>query len=323
MLPKCRISLSIGRLPADAITVVMAFDDHWAPYAAATISSVCAHAGNPIQFVVLTTNLSVQNTTKFSQLIGDSSHALRIMEVDPNVTSAFTSSSLWWSNSVYLRLVSPEILDFGKAIYLDADIIVRSPLDALFNYNLDGAAIAGVVDISDRLLQAAPGLNWLNLPKGDNYINTGVLLMDLSRLRSQGFFGAALAWYNRNSSRVRLVDQCILNSVLSGQKAHLHPRWNIRQLSSPAPQFRSMLSSKLEAVFHFNGAVKPWSSGADKELYKQWIKHLPSTLFDERDCIRPVSTVDPSFMEFINTVEKAFADAKITPTVNLRDFYGV
>lgn len=186
-----------------------------------------------------------------------------------------------------------------------------------------GAAIAGVVDISDRLLQAAPGLNWLNLPKGDNYINTGVLLMDLSRLRSQGFFGEALAWYNRNSSLVRLVDQCILNSLLSGQKAYLHPLWNIRQLSSPAPQFRSMLSSKLEAVFHFNGAVKPWSSSVDKELYRQWIKYLPSTLFDERDYIRPVSTVDPSFMEFINMVEKAFADAKITPTVNLRELYGM
>ena len=316
-MPDHRTVFSVGNLGGEPITVLMAFDNEWAPYAATTIASTCVHAVSPVQIVVLTTNLSSKNAERFCSLISSSIHALKIIRIDPDMTKKFGSLG-WWSNAAYLRLAAAEIVDTEKIIYLDSDIIVKCPLDELFSLDLRSAAVAGVVDIPSRLLQMSPRLNWLNLPKSDHYINTGVLLMDLSRLRSQGFFDAAINWYGRNHGSVRLADQCVLNSVLINQKAYLHPRWNIRQLSLPTQDFASMLCSNLSAIFHFNVATKPWTEGADTAVYQEWLRYFRKTTYVKEDCDRSIRNPDPSFLKHINEIEKAFREAGIDPKASLR-----
>jgi lipopolysaccharide biosynthesis glycosyltransferase len=303
------------------INVLMAIDDKWAPYAAATMSSVFRSATGTVQITLLTISLSEENKNKLRRILSSPQHDLRIVDVDPAMLEAFGSTA-FWSKAVYVRLASENLVDLDRVIYLDADIIVRTPLDELFHHDLKGAAVAGVIDIPDRLLRLAPGLNWLNLPMGEHYLNSGVLLMDLSRLRSINFFRSAREWYRDHQNIVRLSDQCVINAVLENRKAQLHPRWNIRQLSMPNDQFASMFCSSLSGIFHFNVATKPWTDGCNPAIYQEWRKHLPEIGYAEADYKRAASKPDASFIKHMEDVERAFAQAKIKPKISIRRLFG-
>ncbi|OOB79509.1 MAG: hypothetical protein BEN18_00430 [Epulopiscium sp. Nuni2H_MBin001] len=90
------------------------------------------------------------------------------------------------STSTYYRLLITEILaDYSKCIYLDSDIIVLQDLSDLFNINMEEYYLAGVKDLKASLL-AERFINTLNLSTVDYYINGGVLVMNLNKIRLDG-----------------------------------------------------------------------------------------------------------------------------------------
>lgn len=111
-----------------------------------------------------------------------------------NVKGRFTVTTLW-------RLLIPHFLEESKCLYLDADTLVTDNLSEF--YNIAPETIAGVVDtgISRRHLD--------QLGFKGNYINAGVLLMNLEGIRRQNIHNKWVSLANKR--RFGSQDQDIIN----------------------------------------------------------------------------------------------------------------
>ena len=139
-----------------------------------------------------------------------------------------------WSRAAMGRLRIPTLTE-GRVLHLDGDTMTFVDIAPLFDLDLHDDIVAGVRDF-------AP-LHWISKdsPMGrsrlpillelmspypiHDYFNSGVLLMDTDRIRSDGTLLGMLA-DTKLAQRLYYPDQDLLNIALKGRAAFLHPRWN-------------------------------------------------------------------------------------------------
>ena len=140
-----------------------------------------------------------------------------------------------WSRAAMGRLCIPTLME-GRVLHLDGDTMTFADIAPLFDLDLHDDVAAAVRDF-------AP-LHWIskNSPMGrsrlpvvtelmnpypiHDYFNSGVLLMDADRIRSDGVLLETLADMDL-ARRLYYPDQDLLNIALKGRTAFLHPRWNV------------------------------------------------------------------------------------------------
>lgn len=122
-----------------------------------------------------------------------------ISKDSPNYNSIYTQMS-------FLRCYFSKILNEDKILYIDADAIVVDNIQELWDIDLKDNVIAGVheggTDWNAHL--CTYGLN-------DTYINSGVLLMDLKKIREEKLDDSML--YLLNHNHFWYPDQDIINLV--------------------------------------------------------------------------------------------------------------
>ncbi|GHD38805.1 hypothetical protein GCM10007053_29720 [Halioglobus pacificus] len=165
----------------------------------------------------------------------------------------------------YFRLLIPELIDVERVLYLDSDIIVRGPLDDLFNIDLEGALVGACIDYgSDRPRQ-------LGFPAHASYLNSGVMVMDLIGMRESNFSRTVIDQIRETPEKIEFVDQCGLNLVLKGEFKHIAPKYNFQSIFFDATFRRSLTCGDRKAletamvdptVIHFSGSVKPWHTSS-------------------------------------------------------------
>lgn len=69
----------------------------------------------------------------------------------------------------------------NKIIYLDLDVMIEKDIFEFWNIDLQGKEVAGVVDTKFYSIHPVPYIKDIS-----NYVNAGVLLMDLKRMRENG-----------------------------------------------------------------------------------------------------------------------------------------
>lgn len=182
----------------------------------------------------------------------------------------------WVSRAVYLRLAIGETLDpTGTVLYLDADTLIRGDLRPLLGTPLGGAPLGAVRDPQNPVIGtgiALPAWASLGLPRGRDYFNSGVMLLDLPECDRLGLFGAARQFLAGHPDKVMLWDQDALNVAAADRWQRLDRKWNTFGLSALAaqPGYRhddaepySPLAMLLAdephaAILHFAGPTKPW-----------------------------------------------------------------
>lgn len=182
------------------------------------------------------------------------------------------------------RLLLPEI-HRGRVIYLDGDVIARRDLNALWQTDLQGRAIgaclapgvqvmlakartsraASARKAADKTLARGRKLDGIDM---HGYFNSGVMLLDLDRIRARG-----LAEPMRDieaTARYTSRDQDWLNMVFRDDRLILPPEWNSgwgdpKTGKSYVPAElcdRFKVSREDPAIIHFTGFEKPWQAAS-------------------------------------------------------------
>lgn len=113
-------------------------------------------------------------------------------------------------------------VDVSKVLYIDTDTLVRKPLRELYDTDLEGNALAAVVD---------PGCLFLDKEKfplisgNREYFNSGVMLIDLDKIRDGGF-ETALFHRKRTQPNLLFQDQDVLNAEFFRYVKLLQPKFN-------------------------------------------------------------------------------------------------
>jgi len=121
-----------------------------------------------------------------------------------------------YSVGMMFRLLIPEALPLEKVIYLDCDIVVSMDIRELWDIPLDDFSIAGVRDVANESglkLELSKFYRWKLIdcdPK--TYINSGVMLMNLTRIRQKfGLTEQYPLWFNQYKHLAHTPDQDFIN----------------------------------------------------------------------------------------------------------------
>ena len=243
------------------VPIFFSVNDAYSPFLATAIHSIRENASPDYRYHIhiLTDDISEENRRRLSALGGEDfciefhplSRLLRslpaVEKLSQHCFGAFSSLT------IYFRLFIPELFpQYDKGIYLDADLVVPGDISRLYREPLGRRLVGAVADYS--IQKIAPFMQYIDEYVGvdhKNYVNSGVLLLNMKRLREVDLSGRFLSWVEKYGLETVAPDQDYLNALCWDGIHYLDPDWN----AMPSECLSSMDNPQ---IIHFNLASKPW-----------------------------------------------------------------
>jgi lipopolysaccharide biosynthesis glycosyltransferase len=196
-----------------------------------------------------------------------------------------------WNISTFYRLFLPTLLpeDVDRVLFIDCDTIVLESLTPLCEMDMQGKWLWGVDDCRGEKYRTELGLS----PK-DNYINNGVLLIDIEAWRQENVEQLFLEYIRDNQGDITYVDQGVQNGVVAGRgkSGLLPPKYNaltvffdftyenlIKLRKPPVPMTKEAHREAVEhpAIVHFQSCfksgVRPWVKGCKHPMLEKYLAY--------------------------------------------------
>ena len=206
---------------------------------------------------------------------------LKFLEIDLEILKDCpTNDKIHYGNiMMYARILLPSMLpNLDKVIYLDCDLVVNKDLIDLWRTDVTDVAVAMAPDL---LCQDKGTLSRLGID--NNYLNSGVIVMNLDYWRKHDVQNRLLSYIIDKGNELIYNDQDALNVILQDERRQLPVKYNVTPYHYhknleyyPAKLREEIQKSRLDPViFHYLGPVKPWSLGCylpGKQLFKKYQK---------------------------------------------------
>ncbi len=287
--------------------VLCTTDERYAMPLAVTLISAVDHlrVGHRLCVYLMDAGLNPETRNRLQSSLSQHPIDLHIMRANASELSEL-SISHHISHTAYLRLIADRWLppDLDRVIYLDSDLLVCDSLTELWDLELRDHAVLAVPDVACPYVDARHGCpNYrkaspymacltpvrnhreLGIAAHSLYFNSGVMVMNLRRWRSERLGDRLLDCLRDNRDHVWCWDQYALNVVLAGQWGRLPLRWNV---GSHAFEYPSIECSPLDvdefaaslqqpAIWHFTTEIKPWHYHSRHPLREQFFAVLDRT----------------------------------------------
>ncbi len=212
------------------------------------------------------------------------------------------------THTAYLRLLAGRLLPnhIDKIIYLDSDLLICDDIAKLWDMPLQDDYALAVPDVacpfvdsrfadcnfrksSPYLAAIAPIANWkaLDLNPAAPYFNSGVMVLNVARMREEQIERALLQCLHENSRYVWCWDQYALNVVFANAWQPISLKWNqgAHVFEFPNESFSPLNADEfLEArdkpsIIHFTTEWKPWDYANRHPLKDLFYQQLDQTAF--------------------------------------------
>lgn len=211
------------------IPIVFATDENYIFYTCVAISSLARNAADDTLYDI---SILIGEGFPDRSLLDDvgkkySNITIRFIKVNPEAFRNVTINNNHVTKATFYRLLLSDLLDDDKCIYLDSDIVVTEDLQPLFSVNLDEYYIAGCRDIwIDMMTEEKREVRRVRtrIPSMDEYVNGGVLVMNLRKIREDGI---DKMFVQQLGTDYPYEDQDIMNVCCYGNIRHLPAKWNI------------------------------------------------------------------------------------------------
>jgi len=245
---------------SDRINIVLTIDSEYVLPATVALRSIAENVQGYITLYIVDCGLDAEDKQKIgASLPTRQDITVLFIDLPPNAI-AHKLGPPW------ARIDAMKCLPVERAIYLDADVLVRKDLRELWNTDLKGHPLAAAPDIGRRR-----GV------RRDGYFNSGVLLIDLARARV-AFPELERRCYELKGSR--FYDQDPLNAHFKDDWVPLDFTWNAQGLGTYA-EWAGVGKEKIclegindPAIVHFTGPVHP-SMGVVIDFFQQSVAAKP------------------------------------------------
>ena len=188
----------------------------------------------------------------------------------------------YYSRAMYYRLLAAQLLppEIDRALYLDPDILVIGRVRPLYDTPLGNQLYAAAMH---RGFTGISGpISKIRLPdyEADEYFNSGVLLMNLPRIRQEVRAEDIFEYVEKNYQALILPDQDVLNGLYGTQILPMEEAvWNYDVRRYDTYRISSQGRMDMDWVMrntvflHFCGKKKPWTPsfrGRFNALYKHY-----------------------------------------------------
>lgn len=174
-----------------------------------------------------------------------------------------------WPKEACYRIFAAHILpaEMERVLYLDPDMVILNSLEELYAANIDDSYFAACTHMFEPM-QIFSRMR-LKMSRESVYINSGVMLMNLTLLRREQHIDEVYAYVTANRRRLHLFDQDILNGMYHEKTRHMDPlRYNLDEkylklynwsiLGKGKEKITNDWVGKNTAILHFCGKNKPW-----------------------------------------------------------------
>jgi len=241
------------------IDVVFSVDDAYADYALVTMYSITKSnkTFKKIHFHVITNDMNDSNQSMIKAMERNVPNiCVDFIFIDIEIFINFPLNIKHISPIVYGKFVIANALkDIDRVLYLDADTIIFHDLLDLWETNLEGKCIAG--SHKPYINTQFPGYKeFIGLKKDSTYINAGVMLMNLKRIRELKMTEKLLKNAVKLRDIVRIQDQDIINITFRNEIVNVSKRYNY----TDSDRREGELNANEVVIVHFNTPNKPWNN---------------------------------------------------------------
>ncbi|MGM9811140.1 MAG: glycosyltransferase family 8 protein [Paludibacteraceae bacterium] len=293
-------------MASQEIPVFFTIDEKYAPYLAVALQSLTANLSrdSACHIFVLHEDLS-ERTQRYLQrfeqpnvrltcipmqecyrrLWSDTEQSLQ-GQVTDHISNRLRAD--YFTLTIYFRLFIPDLFpQYDKAIYLDSDVVVCGDIAQMFRVPLGDNLLGACRDHSIHDIPELVDYITYGIGAGkEGYFNSGVLLMNMRRLRELQLGKRFLEVLSRWHFDCIAPDQDYLNALCMHHVVYLDRRWDTMP-NNKQPETTEPL------LIHYNLFEKPWmydgiqyadyfweyAAQLDDECY-QWLKHYKATYSD-------------------------------------------
>ena len=264
------------------IHIACCSNEKLAPMFGVVVTSVGINVTSDNVMMYLLHNGLKDSTVKRLQKIADRYKVgLKFLEIDLEILKDCpVDDKIHYGNiMMYARLLLPSMLpNLDKVIYLDCDLVVCKDLQSLWETDVNDMAVAMAPDLwyQDKGTLSRLGIN-------NNYLNSGVIVMNLDYWRKHDVQNRLLSYIIDKGKELIYNDQDALNVILQKERWQLPVKYNVtpyyfnRNLDNyPKEMHEEIREARINPIiFHFLGNIKPWSLGCyvpGKKLFMKYQK---------------------------------------------------
>lgn len=241
------------------IPLFFTIDDNYAPFLAVALNSAKKNASKNRSYkaFVLHQGLCEENAQKLKALETDN-FKIEITPIKESFDAIDDRNGNrlrcdYFTLTIYFRLFIATLFpQYDKGIYIDSDVVILDDIAKLYDVDVKDNLIGGCRDMS--IADIEPFLNYTEEAVGVNreeYINSGVLLMNLKELREHSFDKHFLSLLNTYHFDSVAPDQDYINAICNGRIHYLDYKWDFMPNNE-----RPIMENP--SLVHYNLFSKPW-----------------------------------------------------------------
>lgn len=241
------------------IPIFFTIDDGYAPYLGVALHSLIKNASRDYKYkvIIIQQGVSEENKRQLSAMANDN-FEIEFVEMQhslENITDRIENRLRcdYFTMTIYFRLFIADMFpEYDKAIYIDSDVVVPGDISEMYK-----------IELGDNIVGACPDKSVEDIPElakymeeglgidRCHYINSGVLLMNLKKMREKEFSKNFMELLNKYHFDCVAPDQDYINAMCAGQILFLDECWD----TMPNDRREPFASPKL---IHYNLFDKPW-----------------------------------------------------------------
>ena len=241
------------------IPIFFTIDDSYAPFLAVALNSAIKNSDlqRGYKAIVLYQDLGADNISRL-QALQTENFKIELMPIRANMEALDDRMSNrlrcdYFTLTIYFRLFIPSMFpQYDKGIYIDSDVVLTDDIAKLFDIDIGENYIGACNDLS--IADIPPLVAYTEKAVGVNakeYINSGVLLMNLKKMRDDDLEGHFLSLLNKYHFDSIAPDQDYLNAMCNGKIYYLEEKWDTMPNDA-----KPMLTET--SLIHYNLFSKPW-----------------------------------------------------------------
>lgn len=282
-------SVSIKKEKPDNIHIFFAANNTYIKPLIVAINSLFRHARkqDSINVYIITDDIKPRNRFFLSLLRKNVRQSIEFLYIDKKRFSQMPLMEHFKQQNYYRYLIPELKPNLHKAIYLDADIVVKHSLNNLWNQNINDYYVAAVsdygvlLDVSKNIISKKQNI----IAFDGSYFNSGVMLINLDLWKTDNITKKLIENTSLIRDKILYADQCVLNYTFKEKIKYLGFEYNIQThgnlISNEFMRQQYYIVKHIPIVIHYTCASKPFSNIAScqHELWEQWLIEAQKTIF--------------------------------------------
>ena len=242
------------------MNILISVNKNYLKKATTMLYSLCVNTQEKVVVYLLHNSLSGEEVVAFRRKVRIQCGAeIFPIQVKNTIFDSCTLGQFHFSIEMYYRILAHEFLpkNIQRILWLDADLIVQKALADFYYQDFGETYIVVCADAKSATDEIQQLKKRLGLSKNHVYFNSGVLLLNLEKLRQDVTEEQLSRCVAELEDRLTYPDQDILNVFYSGKVKYADWKPYNYQIGTVDHPIKSEYLNA--TIVHYTGPWKPWS----------------------------------------------------------------